>query len=471
MWQGPSRVLQRPPIVHDRSAMTSAKLAVIVLAAGLGTRMKSAIPKVMHPIAGRPMIRHLLETVAGLAPERVVVVVGEGMEAVAEAVRPHPVAVQADPLGTGHAVLAARDHLDGFTGDVLIVFAADPLVTDETLERLLEVRRTAPAPSLVLLGFRPRHAGAYGRILVDEKGAVRAIIEAGDATVEELAVDLCNSGVIAVDGGRLFELLPGVGNDNAKGEYYLTDIVALARGHGLDCRVVEADEEELIGIDSRHELARVEAILQGRLRRRAMEAGVTLLDPASVHLSFDTRLGRDVVVGPNVVFGPGVAVGDAAEIAAFSHIEGAEIAAGARIGPFARLRPGTRVGAGARIGNFVEVKNADVGAGAKANHLAYVGDARVGPDANIGAGTITCNYDGVGKWRTEIGRGAFIGSNTALVAPVAVGDGAVVGAGSVITRDVPADALALTRAEQTEYPGWARERREQGKKRARKAKA
>ncbi|WP_316980023.1 bifunctional UDP-N-acetylglucosamine diphosphorylase/glucosamine-1-phosphate N-acetyltransferase GlmU [Shumkonia mesophila] len=436
--------------------MTKQKTAAIVLAAGLGTRMKSARPKVLHRLAGRPMVLHLMDTLARFAPERTVVVVGQGMEAVAEAVAPHPCAIQEPRLGTAHAVLAARAAMEGFAGDVLILYGDTPLIKPETLEAMLAARHLDPQPAVVVLGFRPPDPTDYGRLIVSADGALQAIVEAKEATAAERAIGLCNSGVMAIDGARLFGWLDRIGNANAKGEYYLTDIVALARADGAACAFVEAPPEELLGINSRADLAAAEAVVQERLRARAMAEGATLIDPASVFFSADTRLGRDVTVGPNVVFGPGVAVGDGVEIHAFSHIEGATIAAGARVGPFARLRPGARIAEDAHIGNFVEIKNASVEAGAKVNHLTYIGDARIGAKANIGAGTITCNYDGFFKDHTDIGAGAFIGSNTALVAPVKVGDGATVGAGSVITRDVPADALAVTRAELTTIEGWAR---------------
>ncbi|MDP6574656.1 MAG: bifunctional UDP-N-acetylglucosamine diphosphorylase/glucosamine-1-phosphate N-acetyltransferase GlmU [Rhodospirillales bacterium] len=431
--------------------------AAIVLAAGLGTRMESDVPKVLHGLAGRPMIAHLMASLAEAGVGRAVVVVGPGpgAEAVAEAVAPHTTAVQAEQLGTGDAVLAAKGALADFSGDVLILNGDAPLITPETMERVLAARRSAPHPGLVVLGFRTDAPGAYGRLITGADGALEAIVEAGDASPDELAVDLCNSGVMAVDGERLFGLLQRLGNDNAKGEYYLTDIVALGRADGLASAVVEGAPSELMGINSRAELAAAEAVAQDRLRQRAMAGGATLLDPRTVYLGFDTRLGRDVTVGPHVVFGPGVEVGDGAEILAFSHLEGAHVGAGVRVGPFARLRPGARIAAEAHIGNFVEIKNASVEAGAKINHLTYVGDARVGAGANVGAGTITCNYDGIDKHFTDIGAGAFIGSNTALVAPVRIGDGAMIGAGSVITKDVAADALAVTRSDQKEIDGAA----------------
>ncbi|MCH8835385.1 MAG: bifunctional UDP-N-acetylglucosamine diphosphorylase/glucosamine-1-phosphate N-acetyltransferase GlmU [Proteobacteria bacterium] len=447
--------------------MTKEKTAAIVLAAGLGTRMESRLPKVLHPLAGRPMIGHLMETLAGMDLERIVVVVGDDMEAVAEAVAPHPTVVQKERLGTGHAVRTACEAVDGFDGTVLVLYADAPLISRQTLMRMLEARRRAPGPAVVVLGFRPSDPGPYGRLIVGADGTLQAIVEAGDATPGQGAIALCNAGVMAIDGAPLPGLLARVGTDNAKGEYYLTDIVAMARGDGLTCAVVEGDEAELIGVNSRADLARAEAVVQERLRAAAMAGGASLADPETVYFSHDTRLGRDVTVGPHVVFGPGVAVGDDVEIRAFCHIEGARIAAGARIGPFARLRPGADIAAEAHIGNFVEIKNATVETGAKINHLAYVGDSRVGAKANVGAGTITCNYDGFAKHHTDIGAGAFIGSNTALVAPVTVGDGAIIGAGSVITGDVAADALALTRADQEERKGWAK--RFRGRKSGRKA--
>jgi bifunctional UDP-N-acetylglucosamine pyrophosphorylase/glucosamine-1-phosphate N-acetyltransferase len=352
--------------------------------------------------------------------------------------------------------LAAKKVLKGFAGDILVVFGADPLITPATMRRLIKARRAKSNPALVVLGFRPDDAANYGRLIVGEDGSLESIVEARDATPAQRRIGFCNSGLMAVDGALLFRLLKRVGTDNAKGEYYLTDIVALVRAEGRRCAVVEGDSEELIGVDSRADLARAEAVAQSRLRAEAMKAGATLTAPDTIHLSFDTRLGRDVRVGPYVVFGPGVTVEAGAEIRSFCHIEGTTIGAGTFVGPFARLRPGTRIGRDAKIGNFVEVKNAVIEAGAGASHLAYIGDARVGAGANIGAGTITCNYDGIAKHRTDIGAGAFIGSNTALVAPVKIGDGAIVGAGSVITRDVPRDALALTRPPLREAEGGAR---------------
>ena len=446
--------------------MTKQSFAAVVLAAGRGTRMESAWPKVLHPLAGRPMISHLLETIDGMAPERCVVVIGKDDDAVADAVAPHTCRVQDPPLGTGDAVKTALDALEGFGGTVLVLFGDSPLIRPATLALLLESRRADPPPAVAVLGFRPPEPGNYGRLILDDDGTLEAIIEAREASQEQLASNLCNSCVMAVDGALLPGLVRRLGDDNAKGEYYLTDLVSLARADGLGCAMVEGDATELMGIDTRADLAVAEGIIQESLRARAMAGGATLADPSSVHFSFDTRVGRDVIIEPHVVFGPGVKIGDGAHIRAFSHLEGAGVASGASIGPYARLRPGAEIGRDARIGNFVEVKNSTVETGAKVNHLSYVGDARVGAGANIGAGTITCNYDGRTKSRTDIGAGAFIGSNTALVAPVKVGDGAVIGAGSVITGDVEADALALTRAPLRQIEGWAKAARQKkpGKK-------
>jgi len=432
------------------------RAAAIVLAAGRGTRMKSSLAKVLHPLAGRPMIQHLLDTLGSLDLEVSVVVTGADGADVQNAVQPHPTAMQAEQLGTGHAVLQAEAALANFDGDILILFGADPLITAPTMEQLLDRRRADDDPAVVVLGFRPDDPGLYGRLVTDDQNQLLEIVEARDATPGQLDIGLCNSGVMAVDGRRLFDLLRRVGNDNAKFEYYLTDIVALARVAGDTCAVIEAaDPAELTGIDSRADLACAEAIVQDRLRARALENGATLSAPETVFFSHDTVLGQDVTVDPNVVFAPGVTVGDKVNIRSFCHLEGASIAEGAVIGPFARIRPGADIGTDVRVGNFVEIKNARLEPGAKVNHLTYVGDARVGAGANVGAGTITCNYDGFGKHHTDIGAGAFIGSNTALVAPVSIGDGAIVGAGSVISKDVDADALAVTRAAQKQADGWA----------------
>ncbi len=453
--------------------MTLSKLAVVVLAAGQGTRMKSTRPKVLHQVAGRTMLDHVLEAVAGLEPERVVVVIAPDMPAVAKAVAARPdgrvrTAIQDRQLGTGHAVACAKNALTGYhgpdgSGDVLVVFGDTPLLTSATLTALCARRQAADAPDLLGLAFEPADPAQYGRFVLDDNGQVLRIVEYPDASPAERAIGLCNAGVLLGNGPVLFSLIERLGTDNAKGEYYLTDLFALASTAGHRTGVGEADPAEVLGINSRAELAAAEAVLQRRLRAEAMADGVTLVDPATTWFSADTRLGRDVTVQPNVFFGPGVVVGDDVEIRAFCHLEGATVETGAVIGPYARLRPGTVVGAGARIGNFVETKNTVLGPGAKANHLTYLGDAQVGAKANVGAGTITCNYDGFGKHLTSIGEGAFIGSNTALVAPVRIGKGAIVGAGSTITEDVAADALAVGRGPQKAHPGAAkrfRQRRE-----------
>lgn len=431
-------------------------IAAIILAAGKGTRMKSDTHKVLHPLAGRPMLLHLIDGVDALDPARTIVVVGAGREQVEAAVRPHGVETveQTEQLGTAHAVLQAKPALDGFDGDVLVLFGDVPLVTTETLRRMLARLHAADAPATIALGFRPLDPGAYGRVIADADGRMDRIVEFKDASPEERAVTLCNSGLFAARASDLFDLLAQVGNDNAAGEYYLPDIVAVAAAAGRHSAVIEVPAAEVAGINSRGELAAVEGEWQRSRRAQAMADGATLVAPETVWFAHDTRIGRDVLIEPNVFFGPGVTVADNVTIHAFSHIEGATIASGASVGPYARLRPGTVLGEKAKVGNFVETKKAVLGKGAKANHLTYLGDAEVGAGANIGAGTITCNYDGFFKYGTRIGEGAFIGSNSALVAPVAIGAGAIVGAGSVVTRDVEADALALTRAEQTTKPGW-----------------
>ena len=446
--------------------MTDKNIAAVVLAAGKGTRMKSGLPKVLHPLAGRPMITHLLDTVSRLGATRAVVVVGAGADQVSAAVADMPgldvtCVVQEPQLGTGHAVLAAREALTGFEGDVLVLYGDAALVTVETLSALVEARSAqGVAPTVVVLGSCPEDAAKYGRLVLDDEGALVAIREYKDASPEEREIDFCNSGMMAVDGAHLFALLDQVGNDNRNGEYYLTDIVEVARAQGLRCEAVEGDPDEMLGVNSRAQLAEAELIVQDRLREAALDGGVTMTDPATVYLAADTRFGQDVTIEPGVFFGPGVTIGDNVTIRAYSHLEGATVGDGASVGPFARLRPEADVGAGARVGNFVEIKKSTLEPGAKVNHLTYIGDARVGANANVGAGTITCNYDGFLKYRTDIGAGAFIGSNTALVAPVTVGDGAIVGAGSVITGDVEADALAVTRAPQKGLTGWAARFRE-----------
>ena len=404
--------------------------AAVILAAGKGTRMGSALPKAMHPIAGRPMLQHLLQAAAGVF-DHIVVVAGPDMGVLAAAAAPHSVIIQHERLGTGHAALQAASLLRNYDGDVAVLYADNPLIMAETLHRLIATRRNC---DLALLAMRPADPGRYGRVIRDTDGDVDRIVEWAEATAAERSETLCNAGVVCAQAADLFGWLDRVGNANSKKEYYLTDIVAIARGDGRRSVAVEAPEAELRGVNSRTELAEAEAVVQARLRRAAMARGATLLAPDTVFFSTDTELAADVVVEPNVVFGAGVRVAAGAMIRSFSHLEGCEVQAGAVVGPFARLRPGTVVGRGAHVGNFVELKATQLGDGAKANHLTYLGDCSVGEHTNIGAGTITCNYDGIRKARTQIGASAFIGSNTALVAPVTVGDRALIAAGSVDHR-------------------------------------
>jgi len=438
------------------------KFAVVILAAGQGTRMRSDTHKVLHPIASRPLLLHLLDRVDGLGADKRVVVVGKGREQVEVAIsgRGVEIAIQSEQKGTGHAVQQAAAALKGYVGPVLILYGDTPFVEAETLTRMLDRLNGDDGPGVVVLASTPPDPLKYGRIILGDGDRIAKMVEFKDATEEERAVRLCNSGMMAVRAADLFRWLDRVGNDNAAGEYYLPDIVNIAAAEGREAVVIEGDPYETAGVNSRAELAHLELEWQRRRREQVLEEGATLIDPESVWFAYDTKLGRDVTVEPHVVFGPGVNVADGATIHAFSHIDGASIGASASIGPFARIRPGTRLAAKTKVGNFVELKKATIAEGAKVNHLSYVGDAEVGARANIGAGTITCNYDGFGKYRTVIGAGAFIGSNTALVAPVNVGAGAVVGAGSVITEDVEADSLAVERAEQRGVAGWAKRFRE-----------
>ncbi len=431
--------------------------SVIVLAAGMGTRMRSDTHKVLHPIAGKPMLMHLLDTVDALGAKQRVVVVGKGRDQVEVALNGRGVTIahQADQKGTAHAVLQAEGVLAGFDGKILILYGDTPFVAAETLTEMLARLDGPDAPAIVVLVSSPDEPKAYGRVVLGDGDTIAKMVEYKDATEAERAVRLCNSGMMAVRAGDLWRWLAKVGNDNAAGEYYLPDIVMIAAAEGKGSVAVETDPWQTAGVNSRAELAYLELDWQRRRREEALEQGATLVDPESVWFSHDTRLGRDCTIEPHVVFGTGVVIDEGATIRAFCHIEGATIARGCEVGPFARLRPGAVLEEGAKVGNFVEVKKARLGQGAKANHLSYIGDADVGPRANIGAGTITCNYDGFGKYNTTIGEGAFIGSNTALVAPVTVGDGAIVGAGSVITRDVGADELAVARGEQKGLAGWA----------------
>ncbi|MBS9476325.1 bifunctional UDP-N-acetylglucosamine diphosphorylase/glucosamine-1-phosphate N-acetyltransferase GlmU [Ancylobacter radicis] len=431
-------------------------LLVIVLAAGEGTRMRSTKPKVLHAVANRPMLAHVLDAALHAGASRLAVVIGPDHDAVAAQVRqaaPQAATfVQAERRGTAHAVLAARQALAEGVDDVVVMYGDTPLVRPETIAALRAP--LAEGAAVAVLGFRPADPFGYGRLVTD-KGELLAIREEKEASEAERQITLCNAGLMAFDGRVVLDLLDRVSDANAKKEFYLTDAVEIARALGRSAAVVEVAVEEVAGVNSRAQLAEAESILQVRLRARALEGGATLVAPETVFLSADTVIGRDVVIEPNVVFGPGVTVEDGATIRAFSHVEGAHVGAGAIVGPFARLRPGAVLGQGVHVGNFVEIKAADLAPGVKVNHLSYVGDASVGANTNVGAGTITCNYDGFRKHRTTIGANAFIGTNTLLVAPVSVGDGAYVGTGSVITENVPEDALAIGRARQVNKPGWA----------------
>jgi bifunctional UDP-N-acetylglucosamine pyrophosphorylase/glucosamine-1-phosphate N-acetyltransferase len=449
-------------------------IAVVVLAAGLGKRMKSDLPKVMHRAAGRTLLGHVLNAAAALDPSEIVVIAGpERHEAVVAEVRARApaarIALQSERRGTGHAVGTAQPALAGFRGTILVLYGDVPLIEARTLKLLAaEVKAATP---MAVLGFRPDEPKGYGRLIQDDAGRLVAIVEELDASPGQRRINLCNSGLAAIDSDHLWRLLPKLEPKNAQGELYFTDLVELLVKGGAAVATVECPAAEVMGVNDRAQLAKVEATLQQRYRDQAMRDGATLTAPETVFFSADTRVGRDVTIEPHVVFGAGVTIGDRVEILAFSHIEGASIEAGARIGPFARLRPGAEIGPDAHIGNYVEVKKAVIGKGAKINHLSYVGDARVGAKTNIGAGTITCNYDGFDKHLTDIGSDVFVGSNTALVAPVKVGDGANIAAGSVITRDIPGDALAITRAPLETRAGWAAKYRQfQSAKKAAKAK-
>jgi bifunctional UDP-N-acetylglucosamine pyrophosphorylase/glucosamine-1-phosphate N-acetyltransferase len=443
--------------MEEASETLPRPLAAVVLAAGKGTRMKSNRHKVLHEVAGRPMIEHLLAALAELSPERTVVVVGDGREQLeAQLAGRATLVVQEPQLGTGHAVLQAEEALAGFEGDVLVLYADVPFVRPDTMRAMVERLHVAgDTADLVVLAFEPEDPLEYGRVIANGD-KISWMVEHRDASEKERACRLCNSGLMAVRGELLFDLLREVGNDNAQGEYYLPEIVNVAiRQNGACALVTTDDPDEVAGINSRAELAVAEARWQCTRRARAMAEGTTLVAPETVFFAWDTELGRDVTIEPNVVFGPGVGVAEGATIHAFCHLEGAAIGEGASVGPFARVRPGTRLGKASKIGNFVEVKNAVLGEGAKANHLTYLGDATVGAGANIGAGTITCNYDGYFKHKTVIGERAFIGSNSALIAPVSVGADAIVAAGSAVSRDVAAGELRMVRAEQLVKPGWA----------------
>ncbi|WP_170525300.1 bifunctional UDP-N-acetylglucosamine diphosphorylase/glucosamine-1-phosphate N-acetyltransferase GlmU [Ruegeria arenilitoris] len=430
--------------------------ALVILAAGKGTRMNSDIPKVLHPIAQVPMLVHAMRAGSVLAPERTVIVTGHGAEAVAKVAQAEDedarIVVQDQQLGTAHAVAQAREALDGFTGDVVVLYGDTPFLQPDTLERMIAARADN---DLVILGFEAADPARYGRLVMNGD-ALERIVEFKDASDEERAITFCNSGLLACDAGTLFDLIDAVGNDNASGEYYLTDVVQIARDRGLKVTAVSCDEAQTLGVNSRADLAAADAVFQARARAELLDLGVTLMAPETVYLAADTVIGRDTVIEPNVVFGPGVTVESGATIRAFSHLEGCHVSRGAVVGPYARLRPGAELAENTRIGNFVEIKNAEIAEGAKVNHLSYIGDASVGAGSNIGAGTITCNYDGVMKHRTVIGENVFVGSNTMLVAPVTVGSGAMTATGTIVTRDIDPDALAVGRAKQENKPGYAR---------------
>jgi bifunctional UDP-N-acetylglucosamine pyrophosphorylase/glucosamine-1-phosphate N-acetyltransferase len=432
------------------------RTALVILAAGKGTRRNSDLPKVLHPIAQAPMLAHAMAAGATLEPEKLIIVAGHGAEAVSAAARDidprAEVVLQEEQLGTAHAVDQARAALEGFVGEVVVLYGDTPFVQPETLERMIAARQSH---DVVILGFEAAEPARYGR-LVMQGDTLERIVEYKDASDAERAITFCNSGLVACDAKLLFSLISEVGNDNASGEYYLPDVVALARAKGHSVTAVACPEAETLGVNSRADLAAADAVFQTRARLELMANGVTLMAPETVYLSLDTVIGRDTVIEPNVVFGPGVTVESGTNIRAFSHLEGCHVSRGSVVGPYARLRPGAELAENTRIGNFVEIKNATLDASAKVNHLSYIGDASVGADTNIGAGTITCNYDGVMKHKTQIGANAFIGSNTMLVAPVSVGDNAMTATGSVITKSVEADALAMARAPQENKPGRAR---------------
>jgi bifunctional UDP-N-acetylglucosamine pyrophosphorylase/glucosamine-1-phosphate N-acetyltransferase len=441
---------------QKRTAMTARSSLTVVLAAGEGTRMRSSLPKVLHPIAGEPLLAHVLEAAPKGAGAALAVVIGPDHAAVAEEVkrlRPDAcIFLQRERLGTAHAVLAAREAIARGADDLLVAFGDTPLISAATFERLRAPLREKA--TLAVLGFRAADPTGYGRLVI-EGGRLAAIREHADASADERNIDLCNAGVMALAGRKALEILDRIGNANSKGEYYLVDAVAIVRDMGLEAVVIETTEDEVRGINTKEQLAEAEAVMQARLRKAALDAGVTMIAPETVFLAFDTKFGKDVTIEPFVVIGPGVTVADGAVIHSFSHLVQASIGKNASVGPFARLRPGTSLGDGAKVGNFVEVKAATLEAGVKANHLSYIGDAQVGAGSNIGAGTITCNYDGISKHKTIIGKAAFVGTNSSLVAPVKIGNGAYIGSGSVITKDVPDDAMAVERSPQSIREGGA----------------
>lgn len=446
--------------------MTRPPLACVILTAGQGKRMKSELPKVLHPLAGQPMIKWLLNSVEDLSPERVIVVTAPEAIAVAKAVTPHSTIVQQKPLGTGDAVRAALPLLQGFTGDVLILLGDMPVLSSSMMQNLIDTRHQSADTGIAVLGVEYKNPPPFGRLVLNPDKTLNRIVEDKDATAEERQIKLCNTGAFCVDGARLAGWLGQLNNDNAQGEYYITDLPQIAAKDGVKTRVCSLqDSEEVMGVNSRTDLAVVEKIIQKRLRKRAMENGATLTDPDTVYFSWDTKTGRDVVIGPNVAFGPGVVIADHVSIHPFCHIEGARIDSGCTIGPFARLRPGTHLWPDVKIGNFVEIKNSNLHDGVKASHLAYIGDADIGAGTNFSCGAITVNYDGYDKHRTTIGTDVMVGSNVSLVAPITIGDGAFIAAGSTITKDVTSDALAVGRPDVKAIDGWAAQYR---KKKAKK---
>lgn len=453
---------------QKKSTMTQNALMTLLLAAGKGTRMQSGLPKVLHEIAGRSLVSHVMAAAEEAGADRQVVVLGHGAEQVKEVIGATGTSaetyLQTEQLGTAHAVLASREALESFSGYIIILYGDTPLVTAPTIAKLTEA--LDHGADIAVLGFETANPYGYGRLIVDAAGQLTAIREEKDASEDEKKINFCNSGMYALKSEHILSLLDRVNNNNAKGEYYLTDIIEIGKNDGLFIKALKCDEEEVLGINDRVQLAEAERVMQNRMREEAMRNGATLQAPETVYFSYDTKIGRDVIIEPNVVFAPGVEIQDGAHIRGFSYFEQSIIRKGAVVGPYARMRPEADIGENAKIGNFVEVKKSVVEAGAKVNHLSYIGDARVGSGANIGAGTIICNYDGFLKHKTDIGQGAFIGSNSALVAPLNIGKGAYIGSGSVITEDVPADSLALTRSEQTGREGWAikyRTRKEQEK--------
>jgi bifunctional UDP-N-acetylglucosamine pyrophosphorylase/glucosamine-1-phosphate N-acetyltransferase len=430
-------------------------LTVLVLAAGKGTRMNSQKSKVLHEIAGLPLVCHVIEAIKPLEADNLVVVIAPGQEELGEIVNPASIRIQEKSLGTGDAVKAGLSNLKNLSGTVLVAFGADPMITTSTLRRLISAREIADPPDVVVLGFRTENPDRYGRLVLDADGKLERIVEVSEAHTIDKPVELYNAGVMAVNGAKIIEFLEALSPENGKKEYYLTDIVRIALEKGGYAQVVEGEEEETLGVDSRADLAKAEAMMQERLRTKMLNNGVTLVSPETTFLSHDTIIGRDTIIHPNVVIGKNVDIGESVEIKSFSHLEGAIVSDEVVIGPYARLRPGTEIEKRAKVGNFVEIKKAKIGEGTKVNHLSYVGDANVGQDVNIGAGTITCNFDGIKKHLTVIGDGAFIGSNTSLIAPVEIGENAIIGAGSTITMSVDDNAISVVRGELKEIPNGA----------------